>query len=60
MHFVDPVLVRGLDHVKKADWTTRVLRGPRNYTRIHKALKDSKETMKSKSCLTYCAALFVP
>ena len=32
---------------KKKRRTTRVLRGTRDYTRIHKALKDSEETMNS-------------
>ena len=32
----------------------------RAYIRVYKRLKDSEETMNSKSCLTYCAALFVP
>ena len=62
MYFVAPVLSRGWDHVKKAGHT-RIARTVRlyacDYTRIHKALKDSEETTNSKSCLTYCAVLFV-
>ena len=53
---VDPVLARGWD-VKKADHT-RITRNARLYA-YTQALKDSEETMNSKSCLTYCAALFV-
>ena len=56
---VAPILARGWDHVKKTDHKRIITRTAHTYMCIHKALKDSEETMNSKSCHTYCAALSV-
>ena len=55
--YVAPVLAREWDHVKKADHM-RITRTARLYV-YTQALKDSEETMNSKSRLIHCAVLFV-